>query len=184
MIVIKFSSKLSFQESDDTSSISESHTESFKKQFEQTGQFIDERRETEEEQLQEPSQGIPNNSLIIQQSPLKFRLKKSYNPKRLNSYPQLAFQGNIYLFLRKAKSLECLNYRCKNMKHCKGKMHVSYDHKVIKQKAHSCNGCIDNATIVSVFSKIIIFNLFVILFFIIKDPRKFYRAKRKSTKRI
>ncbi len=65
MIVIKFSSKLSFQESDDTSSISESHTESFKKQFEQTGQFIDERRETEEEQLQEPSQGIPNNSLGI-----------------------------------------------------------------------------------------------------------------------
>ncbi len=139
--MINFSLKLCFQEYEN-------------KCFEQTDQFFDERRETEEDPLQEISQEIPNNSQITQQSPLKFRLKKSTNPKFLNSFPQLAFQGNIYYFSIKLKVPECLYYRCKNMKHCKGKMHVSYDHKVIKQKAHSCNGYIDNATIVSVFAKI------------------------------
>ena len=169
--MINFSFKLCFQEYEN-------------KCFEQTDQFFDERRETEKDPLQEISQEIPNNSQITQQSPLKFRLKKSSNPKCLNSYPQSAFQGNIYYFSRKIKSPVCLCYRCKNSKHCKAYIYVSFDQKVINQKAHSCNGYIDNATIVSVFSKIIIFNSFVILFFIIKDPRKFYRAKRKSTKRI
>jgi len=65
----------------------------------------------------------------------------------------LAFQDNIYYFNKKIKSPECLSYRCKNQKHCKGSIHVSYDQKVIKQTAHSCNGNIDNATIVSFLSK-------------------------------
>jgi hypothetical protein len=103
--------------------------------------------------LREPSQGIPNNSQITQQPPLKFRLKKSNNPNYLNSFPQLAFQGNIYYFRCKIKSPVCLSYRCKDHQHCKGNIHVSYDQKVINQTAHSCNGYIDNATIVSVFSK-------------------------------
>jgi len=103
--------------------------------------------------LREPSQGIPNDSQIIKQAPLKFRLKQSSNPKCLNSYPQLALQGNIYYFSRKIKSPVCLCYRCKNSKHCKAYIYVSFDQKVVNNTVHSCNGYIDNATIVSVFSK-------------------------------
>ena len=114
-----------------------------------------------QEPSQEPSQGIPNNLQITQQPPLKFRLKKSRNPNHFNSFPQLAFQNNIYYFSRKIKSPVCLFYRCKNCnQHCKGNIHVSYDQKVIKQTAHSCNGYIDNAKIVSVSCKSK-FNFFV-----------------------
>ena len=106
-----------------------------------------------QEPSQEPSQGIPNNLQITQQPPLKFRLKKSRNPNHFNSFPQLAFQNNIYYFSRKIKSPVCLFYRCKNCnQHCKGNIHVTYDQKVIKQTAHSCM-YIDNATSVSVSSK-------------------------------
>ena len=38
---------------------------------------------------------------IIQQTPLKFRFKKSKNQNCLNSFPQLAFQDNIYYFKKK-----------------------------------------------------------------------------------
>jgi len=138
--VINFSFKLCFQEYEN-------------KCFEQTDQFFDERRETEKDPLQEISQEIPNNSQITQQSPLKFRLKKSSNPKCLNSYPQLALQGNIYYFSHKLKNPESLFYRCKNQKHCKAYIYVSFDKKVVNNTVHSCNGYIDNATIVSVFSK-------------------------------
>jgi hypothetical protein len=141
---------LSFQEAENTSS--KSNTESLNKSFEQTDQFIDERREREEQQLQEPSQERPTNSQITQQPPLKFRLKKSKNPNHLNSYPQLAFQNNIYYFKSKIKSPVCLSYRCKDHQ-CNGNIHVSYDQKVIKQIAHSCTGNIDNAAIVSVLRK-------------------------------
>ena len=166
MIVVNFYFKLSFQEAENSSYNSVTHTESFNKRFEQIHQFIDERTEREEEPLQEFLQGIPNNSQITQQSPLKFRLKKSKNPNHLNSFPQLAFQNNIYYFFHKNKNPVFLHYRCKNcQQNCKGKIFVSLDQKVIKQTAHSCNGYIDNATIVSVSSKIK-FNLF----FIITDP--------------
>jgi hypothetical protein len=92
---------LSFQESENTSSKSKSHTESLNKRFKQTNQLADERREREEVPLQEPSQGKPNNSQITQQYPLKFRFKKSKNQNCLNSFPQLAFQDNIYYFKKK-----------------------------------------------------------------------------------
>jgi hypothetical protein len=155
---------LSFQEAENTSS--KSNTESLNKSFEQTDQFIGERRETEEEPLQEPSQERPINSQIAQQPPLKFRLKKSKNPNYLNSFPQLAFQDHIYYFKSEIKSPVCLFYRCKNCnQHCNGYIHVSYDQKVIKQTAHSCTGNINNATIVSVL-RIVVFSSFVILFFI------------------
>jgi hypothetical protein len=75
MIVVNFYFKLSFQEAENTSYNSVTHTESFNKRFEQIHQFIDERTEREEEPLQEFSQGIPNNSQITQQSPFKFRFK-------------------------------------------------------------------------------------------------------------
>jgi hypothetical protein len=145
---------LSFQEAENASS--KSNTESLNKSFEQTDQFIDERREREETSLK------PNNSQIIQQTPLKFRFKKSNNPKFLNPFPQLAFQNNIYYFYRKMIRHECLNYlckiclyyRCENHKqHCNGYIQVSFDQKVIEQSAHSCTGNIDNATIVSLLSK-------------------------------
>jgi hypothetical protein len=144
---------LSSQEAENTSS--KSNTESLNKSFEQTDQFIEERRETEEEPLQEPSQGIPINSQITQQSPIKFRFKRATNSKFLNSFPQLAYQNNIYYFSSKIKSPVCLLYRCKNhcYQHCNGNIHVSYDQKVIKQIAHSCTGNIDNAAIVSVLRK-------------------------------
>jgi hypothetical protein len=141
---------LSFQEAENT--LSKSNTESLNKSFEQTDQFIEERREREEQPLQEPSQERPINSQIIQQTPLKFRFKKS---NHLNSFPQLAFQDHIYHFQCKIKRPECLFYRCKNhcYQHCNSYIHVSYDQKVIKQTAHSCTGNIDNATIVSILSK-------------------------------
>ena len=138
MIVVNFYFKLSFQEAENTSYNSVTHTESFNKRFEQIHQFIDERTEREEEPLQEFLQGIPNNSQITQQSPFKFRFKKSVSSKFVNSFPQLAFQENIYYFQCKIKSPVCLYYRCKNQKRCKGSIHVSYDQKIIKQTAHSC----------------------------------------------
>jgi hypothetical protein len=107
------------------------------------------------DQLQEPP------LQIIQQTPLKFRFKRANNSIFSNKFPQLAFQNNIYYFLSKIKSPVCLSYRCKNFNHCKGTIHVSYDQKVIKQTAHSCNGNIDNAAIVSILSK-----MNFILFFI------------------
>ena len=137
---------MSFQEAENTLS----NSESLNILFEQTDKFIEERRETEEEPLQELSQGIPINSQITQQSPFKFRFKKSVSSKFVNSFPQLAFQENIYYFQCKIKSPVCLYYRCKNQKRCKGSIHVSYDQKIIKQTAHSCTGNIDNAAIVSV----------------------------------
>jgi hypothetical protein len=140
---------LSFQEAENTLS----NSESLNILFEQTDKFIEERRETEEEPLQELSQGIPINSQITQQSPFKFRFKKSVSIKFVNSFPQLAFQENIYYFQCKIKSPVCLYYRCKNQKRCKGSIHVSYDQKIIKQTAHSCTGYIDNATIVSILRK-------------------------------
>ncbi len=140
---------MSSQEAENKSS--KSNTESLNKSFEQTDQFIEERRETKEEPLQEPSQGIPINSQITQQSPIKFRFKRATNSKFVNSFPQLAFQENIYYFRCKIKSPECLSYRCKNNRqHCNGTIHVSYDQKIIKQTDHSCTGNIDNAAIVSV----------------------------------
>ena len=149
---------MSSQEAENTSS----NSESLNILFEQTDQFIEERRETEEEPLQEPSQGIPINSQITQQSPIKFRFKRATNSKFSNSVPQLAFQNNIYYFKRKIKSPECLSYRCKNYRqHCNGYIHVSFDQKVIKQSAHSCTGNIDNATIVSVLRK----NKFYLFFY-------------------
>ncbi len=148
---------MSSQEAENTLS----NSESLNILFEQTDQFNDERREREDEPLQEPSQERPINSQITQQPPIKFRFKRATNSKFLNSFPQLAFQNNIYYFLSKIKSPICLSYRCKNHNHCKGSIHVSYDQKVIKQTAHSCNGNIDNATIVSVLSKNV-FNFFFI----------------------
>ena len=142
---------MSLQEAENTSS--KSNTESLNKSFEQTDQFIGERREREEEPPQEPSQERPINSQITQQSPFKFRFKKSVSIKFVNSFPQLAFQENIYYFQCKIKSPVCLYYRCKNQKRCKGSIHVSYDQKIIKQTAHSCTGYIDNATIVSILRK-------------------------------
>ena len=56
------------------------------------------------------SEGIPNNSQIIQQSPFKFRFKRSTNSKFTNSFPQLAFQDNIYYFKRKIIHKEYLYY--------------------------------------------------------------------------
>ena len=121
---------MSSQEAENTSS----NSESINILFEQTDQFIEERRETEKEPLQEPSQGIPINSQITQQSPIKFRFKRATNSKFVNSFPQLAFQENIYYFRCKIKSPECLYYRCKNNRqHCNGTIHVSYDQKIIKQ---------------------------------------------------
>jgi len=172
---------LSFQEAENTSS--KSNTESLNKSFEQTDQFIEESRETEEEPLQEPSQERPINSHITQQPPLKFRLKKSNNPNYLNSFPQLAFQDNIYYFRCKIKSPVCLSYRCKDHnQHCNGNIHVSYDQKVIKHTSHSCTGNIDNATIVSVL-RIVVFSSFVILFFIyFKIQEHFTELKENQLK--
>jgi len=162
---------LSSQEAENTSS----NSESLNILFEQTDQFIEERRETEEEPLQEPSQERPINSQISQQSPFKFRFKRSTNSKFVNSFPQLAFQGNIYNFRSKIKRPVCLLYRCKNhcYQHCNSYIHVSYDQKVIKQTAHSCTGNIYNAAIVSVLRKNE-FYLFFYLFFIIIDPTRIY----------
>jgi hypothetical protein len=160
---------LSFQEAEKALS----NSEPLNILFEQTDQFIEESRETEEEPLQEPSQGIPINSQITQQSPIKFRFKRATNSKFVNSFPQLAFQENIYYFKSKIKSPVCLFYRCKNTnhkQHCNGTIHVSYDQKVIKQKAHSCNGYIDNATIVSILSKMYLISFS--FFFVIKDQKR------------
>jgi hypothetical protein len=172
---------LSSQEAENTSS--KSNTESLNKSFEQTDQFIGERREREEEPPQEPSQERPINSQITQQSPLKFRFKRSVNSKFVNSFPQLAFQENIYYFQCKIKSPICVSYRCKySRQHCHGLINVSYDQKVVKETAHSCNGYINNATIVSV-SRIVVFNLFVILFFIyFKIQEHFTELKENQLK--
>ncbi len=143
---------MSLQEAENTSS--KSNTESLNKSFEQTDQIIDERREREEQQLQEPSQKRPINSQITQQTPLKFRFKRANNSIFSTKFPQLAFQNNIYYFKRKIKSPVCLSYQCKNSRqHCHSLINVSYDQKVIKQTAHSCIGNIDNAAIVSILSK-------------------------------
>jgi len=150
-------------------------------------QFIDGKKEADEEPLQEPSQGTPKKSQILQQPSLKFRFKKSNNPKHLNSFPQLAYQGNIYNFVVKRKNPKSLIYRCKNSKvlidgqyyFCSALFHVSFDQKVIKETAHRCNGSIVNATIVSILSKII-FYPFVIIIFLLKIEEQFTELKENQ----